>query len=384
MSQYFQRIGRAGRAGQTAYLIQLLADDPISVFWSNFPEQFFKASAEEIVLETENPRITELQLLATANDQPLQQQQLSSFEQGVFQKLVQQQHLSVQQERAVPTAEGMEILQTLSLRGSSARKLIIRTEAGETLGTRELPMSNRELFPEAIYLYDGTPYKVIRRTPTEATVRPFAEPWKTLALYARRPMNIRKHEGRMVLGIEVIYCEVTLQETVWGYILSQLDGTNSQQLPLEPKLVYEFPTTAILFQLPSIFWTIKENLSAFHAAEHVIIGAAASLTGASPKGLGGMSFPDGHILIHDATYGGTGLSYLLYRRMEEAFHRAFVVLETCKCGREDGCPACTYSPACGNNNQVLLRYRAQDVLDMVLRQVVEMSLKTDPNGLPLV
>jgi DEAD/DEAH box helicase domain-containing protein len=58
---------------------------------------------------------------------------------------------------------------------------------------------------------------------------------------------------------------------------------------------------------------------------------------------------------------------LLYDRMERDFQRGAEMLATCKCSREDGCPKCTYSPYCGNNNKYLWKDGALKSLQQVLR-----------------
>jgi DEAD/DEAH box helicase domain-containing protein len=53
--------------------------------------------------------------------------------------------------------------------------------------------------------------------------------------------------------------------------------------------------------------------------------------------------------------------------MERDFQRGAEMLAACKCGREDGCPKCTYSPYCGNNNKYLSKKGALIALKEVLK-----------------
>ncbi|MFN3384416.1 MAG: Zn-binding domain-containing protein, partial [Archaeoglobaceae archaeon] len=68
----------------------------------------------------------------------------------------------------------------------------------------------------------------------------------------------------------------------------------------------------------------------------------------------------------DATIGGNGLSRLLFKRLRIAFRIAHEILKNCDCKREDGCPKCTYSYQCGNNNRPLSRVGALEVVEKIL------------------
>jgi DEAD/DEAH box helicase domain-containing protein len=71
----------------------------------------------------------------------------------------------------------------------------------------------------------------------------------------------------------------------------------------------------------------------------------------------------GAIFVYDGAKGGSGLSKLLYDRLEEGFKRSIEILRNCKCSSADGCPRCTYSYQCGNNNQPLSKLGALESLE---------------------
>jgi DEAD/DEAH box helicase domain-containing protein len=78
--------------------------------------------------------------------------------------------------------------------------------------------------------------------------------------------------------------------------------------------------------------------------------------------------------VYDGVEGGLGFSRAVYDEFEGLAARAADRLRACDCGRPDGCPACTYSPNCGNDNAPLLRAAAVDVLEMLAG---EASLNAD-------
>jgi DEAD/DEAH box helicase domain-containing protein len=77
----------------------------------------------------------------------------------------------------------------------------------------------------------------------------------------------------------------------------------------------------------------------------------------------------GIIFVYDGSPGGNGASKLLFTRLDEAFKRAKTILEKCDCKTIDGCPLCTYSYHCGNNNSPLFKQGALESIKQILSKV---------------
>jgi DEAD/DEAH box helicase domain-containing protein len=106
----------------------------------------------------------------------------------------------------------------------------------------------------------------------------------------------------------------------------------------------------------------------FHALEHTLIESSDMLTGGGRNAMGGVSMgSSGLIFIYDGSPGGSGLSKLLFDRLEEALRRVTVILNECPCKALEGCPACTFSYQCGNNNTPLFKDGALEAAQMVLK-----------------
>ena len=73
----------------------------------------------------------------------------------------------------------------------------------------------------------------------------------------------------------------------------------------------------------------------------------------------------GLIFIYGGTIGGNGASGVLYDKYENALERSLRILTECSCRSESGCPRCTYSYRCGNNNEYLHKIAAIEVLKRV-------------------
>lgn len=89
------------------------------------------------------------------------------------------------------------------------------------------------------------------------------------------------------------------------------------------------------------------------------------------------SAPASGWFVYDGVEGGLGFSRAVYDEFESLAARAADRLRACDCGRPDGCPACTYSPNCGNDNAPLLRAAAVDVLSLLAG---ETHLDTEPDA----
>jgi DEAD/DEAH box helicase domain-containing protein len=91
------------------------------------------------------------------------------------------------------------------------------------------------------------------------------------------------------------------------------------------------------------------------------------LTGGASQDLGGISLgSSGLIFIYDGSVGGNGASRALYDKFDKAISRALRILSDCPCKTESGCPRCTYSYRCGNNNEYLHKYAALEILNRII------------------
>lgn len=92
------------------------------------------------------------------------------------------------------------------------------------------------------------------------------------------------------------------------------------------------------------------------AAKHALERRARELDGRTASGW----------FIYDGVEGGLGFARAIYENFEALAERARDQLRDCRCGRPNGCPACTFDENCGNDNVPLLRESAVDVLDQLL------------------
>ena len=94
-----------------------------------------------------------------------------------------------------------------------------------------------------------------------------------------------------------------------------------------------------------------------HGIEHAMIGIMPFHVMCDRWDMGGVSTPSHPdtnkptVFIYDGFEGGIGLSEKAFELITEIVKTTYELVKDCKC--EDGCPACIYSPKCGNENKPL-------------------------------
>ena len=375
-----QRVGRAGRRGQQGYAFLALGNDPISQYYKMHPEDYL-VDHEWAYTDPKNPFVQEHQILAMICDRPLlKAESLPVVE--VVQKLISKHLVKAVGERFVADPiPAMRVLNQYNIRGIGTSVKIKHNK--KIIGDRTLPQALEELHQDAIYFLAGRRYKV-QQLHFERGSQPYAEvylmpnnyPYYTKALTDEWPSILRRYDEKIVFGTKVAFCSLNIQKRVFGFSSIEI----GQEVPLGKKfmldkpLEYEFVTKGFVFRAPQPEDILKkaedkENLKmgGFHASEHVIIEGSAMITGGASQDLGGISLgSSGLIFVYDGSIGGNGASRLLYNRLDNAFGRSFRILSECTCTSENGCPRCTYSYRCGNNNEFLHKLAAIEVLERIV------------------
>jgi DEAD/DEAH box helicase domain-containing protein len=378
LARFMHRIGRAGRRGQEAIAILMLrGGDPISAYYKRNPEKYF-TYLEPIYVEPRNLMVARNQLIAACMDKPLSSDEFKGWA-DVLKSLVDEGFLSVRGKRYHATMEGRRILRKYNIRGAGGRVEIYFN--GKIIGERELPIALSELFPGAVYLHAGLKFRSknfkisgnygyveVERLPDDFQYR-------TDAKRTAYPEIIEVVEGGGAYGIEALYCRLRIREIVEGYYLRDIfSGEIISENSLVEPLEYSYETYGFVFKAPeptthsNSYKDYLEFLAgSFHAVEHVLIESSDMFTGSGSGEIGGISMgSSGVIFVYDGVLGGSGASLLLFKNLAEAFSKSYEILRSCDCNSVDGCPNCTYSYRCGNNNKPLNRVGAIEVFKLIL------------------
>ncbi|MBE8539171.1 DEAD/DEAH box helicase [Geoglobus acetivorans] len=362
-SNFLQRIGRAGRRRKGTGILILREEDTISNYYRKNPEEYFREKAL-CYAERDNELVKEHHILSMAMEMPLTRDEIDD---PVVDRMV-ENGLLIDGGGFLFSGD---VKRDFSLRGAGKSVKIYHGE--RFIGERVLPIAVRELHPGGVFIHNRKKYRVLELNLAnlEAYVEEFDDVLITTPMYSATPRLIRTLESTSE-PIDAHYCDLEVTIFVTGYILKNpYDDSKKTVRYLEKPVSYSFRTKGFLFAAPFPEKMDYEDYYAgsFHALEHVLIDASDAITGGGSSNLGGVSTPDGFIFVYDASEGGNGVSKLLFSRLGRAMEISLSVLENCECGRVDGCPKCTYSYQCGNNNQPLNRFGAIDAIRKVLSGV---------------
>ena len=377
VNRLVQRIGRAARKGQRGYAFLALGNDPISQYYKNHPDDYFD-DVERIYIDPKNPFVEEFQVIAMASDKPIAKHELREHA-SVIEKHVTDGTLVLHENRYVPNYEKVKtLLNEYSIRGIGKSIDIFFND--RKLGDRVLPIALEELHESAIYFLAGTRYKVKEfRYPEKNYAKleriPRDYPYYTKALTEEWPTIEKIFEKRNAFGIEVAFCKLHIQNRVYGYANIEFgqEVIQGKKVLLDRPLDYDFITKGIVFHAPRPLKEIERSedeqyveASGYHATEHVVIEGSNMITGGVSHDLGGISLgTSGLIFIYDGAIGGNGASKALYDRFEKALERSMHIVKECPCKNEAGCPRCTFSYRCGNNNEFLHKHSSLEILQRI-------------------
>ena len=372
-----QRIGRAARKGQRGYAFLALGNDPISQYYKNHPDDYFE-DIEKTYIDPKNPFVEEFQILAMACDKPISKHELKEHQKMIDYHLT-EGNIIESNNRIIPNFEKINsILNDYSIRGIG--KSIDIFLNGKKVGDRILPIALEELHKDAIYFLAGSRYKVKelnypKKNYAKIERIPKDYPYYTKSLTEEWPTIETIFERRNAGGIEIAFCKLHIQKKVFGYVNLELgqEVAQGEKVMLDAPLEYDFITKGIVFHAPRPLKIIEESedeeyteASGYHATEHVVIEGSNMITGGVSQDLGGISLgTSGLIFIYDGAIGGSGASKALYDRFEKALERSMHIVKECPCKNEAGCPRCTFSYRCGNNNEFLHKYSALEILERI-------------------
>jgi DEAD/DEAH box helicase domain-containing protein len=409
INRLIQRFGRAARRGQEGYALLALGNDPISQYYSSHPDDYF-ADQEQVYTDPSNPFVQEYQILAMACDKPISKSELysnnnnndsSNNMNNAIQKLVAKGLIRVSNDNKlfVPNfKQAYRILNEYSIRGIGDKVDILFNK--KVVGERSLPQAIEELHENAIYFLSSKRYQVkklhydpqLTERPYYAELTPIPDdyPYYTRAIVDEWPSIIEVYEQKRVFEIEVKYCSLKIKKKVIGYTNIEIgqEVTQGRKVMFSEPIEFEFNTKGFAFRAPRPIDIIKDandeghiEMSGYHASEHVLIEGSGMITGGASQDMGGVSLgSSGLIFIHDASIGGNGASKALYDRFDAAIRRALRILMECPCKNESGCPRCTYSYRCGNNNEYLHKIAAIEILNnAVLGHQTEIDLEIQSN-----
>ncbi len=364
MISTWQQAGRAGRRGNDSAAFLVAFQDLLDQYFMRHPETFFGTPHEHAIVDLANPYIVSGHLLCAASELPLH----PGRDRALWPAGLEEPIRSLTAAHLLrPTPHGV----VYCGRGRAAEAVKLDSISSETfrmtcngtlLETLDRAQAFREAHDGAVVLHRGETYLVremdldTRRIRVErADVDYYTDALKSVDLRVVRELSRREGDGfTLSLG------DVEVTEQYTGYRIMKYDALiGFEPLSLPP---LTFGTRALWFTLsPDLATAVTASgfdlAGALHGAEHAIIGVAPFHVLCDRRDLGGLSttsHPDTDgpaIFVYDGYEGGIGLTEKAFGLMEAIAAMAREAVRDCRC--EAGCPACIYSPKCGNDNTPL-------------------------------
>jgi DEAD/DEAH box helicase domain-containing protein len=379
LSSLWQQIGRSGRGEDLAVSTFIPMPNPLDLFYVHNPDVLFGPIQEDILITLKNKYIIKNHLCCAAKESPITLDEYQIFgvpDKELFEtcvkELVEDDLLMKRGNRYYWKGDfypnkkyGLNDL------SDNTYEVILRTPTKEyLLTTEDESYVFRDLHPGAVYLYEAETYTVEDLDLQEKKVYIS----KANVDYYTQSL---KHTDIMPLellfetttgpdeNIKARFGDVRVEHEYYQYkVIDTLSQETRARYPLENLPIIEYDTQAVWFYIP---FEIQKELEmeghhlggSIHAIEHAAIAMAPALAQISRWDLGGVSIDFDSveqkpvIYIYDAYRGGIGISELLYFNLSTLLEHTLKLVDSCSCTAPKGCPACTMSPRCGNNNDPL-------------------------------
>ena len=375
----WQQAGRAGRADRDALAVLIARDDPLDAFWCDNPAALFTQPVEQTVLYPDNPRILAPHLAAAAQELPLTPDDSRFFGPETVALATQLADAGILRHRVTGWfwTRPDRAVDSIDLRTSSSVVVdIVDDSTGDVIGIAEGTTADRTLHEGAIYLHQGTQWRVTSYDPSQhvALVVPDHEPYYTQALGTSSIEISSVARSTTVGSVSVFAGDVVWSTQVTGYLRrDRATGTVWDSTDLSMPL-RSMQTQATWWTLPDESLDTAEipsrsRAGAVHAVEHTAIGMIAAFAPCDRWDVGGLScvrHSDTGLLtvfVHDGHPGGAGFAHRGYDVAEQWLAATRARLDTCTC--ENGCPRCVVSPTCGRGNQPLDKAAARRMMTLI-------------------
>ncbi len=363
IASFWQRAGRAGRAGQSATVVLMTGADPIGRFILNHPEQLLNQPPEEAIVNPSQRSILSQHLICAASELPLSQNDQLFFGEEFFE--VSKQLLSradLENDDAgnlVYTRKGKPQF-GVSLSGGSEASYSIEVEKDSKKRHLEaLPAQRamREAHTGAIYHHQGIAYRIKSVNHKELKILAAIEKSSNFTVSAALKSVIFDPPKESYLtpsGIHVGWGRANVIESVVGFKEYSFKGTEPRRYSVDfPSRGYATETLAIGFNGDLELAINAEGCDPFlgtHSAEHAISKVLPLLYISDRRDFQSLSLKNQGspiIALYDLTEGGAGVSKLGFNNLERLCDTAIQLVSGCDCSF--GCPYCVLDPSCKND-----------------------------------
>ena len=350
----------------------------------NNPKFFFDKPHENAIIDLKNPILQEAHLLCAAKELPLQRGEAEKYfgiSQNVIDGMVAKKdlHENHRGDFIYPYDDSPALDHSLDQISSEEFKVM---NNGKLLETMERSQVYREAHEGAILINKGDTYVVndVNLKSGYVNVSKEVVDYHTMVLN-QTDISIRKKLSKTKYGdLTIHFGELTVSEDYFKYKkmhFSKAIGTYPLELP-----PLKFNTKGLWFTIPKRVQDTLEDMfpneeevfaGGLHGAEHALIGLFPLHTMCDRFDIGGLSTnyhedtQEATIFIYDGYEGGIGICEKAVDVFVELLNSTIDMLNNCQC--QSGCPACIYSPKCGNDNKPLHKNATKYILEFMSKLI---------------
>ena len=384
MISTWQQSGRAGRSSQKSIAILIAFENQLDQYFMNNPKFFFDKPHENAIIDLSNPILQEAHLLCAAKELPLKRGESEKYfgiSQDVIDELVSKKDLyeNHRGDFIYPYDDNPALDHSLDQISSEEFKVMVN---GRLLETMERSQVYREAHEGAILINKGDTYVVnsINLKRGYVNVSKEVVDYHTMVLN-KTETNIKKKLSKTKYGgLTIHFGELTVSEDYFKYKkmhFSKPIGTFLLDLP-----PLTFNTKGLWFTIPKEVKDTLEDMfpndedvfaGGLHGAEHALIGLFPLHTMCDRFDIGGLSTnyhedtQEATIFIYDGYEGGIGITEKAVDVFVDLLNSTIDLLNNCQCKK--GCPACIYSPKCGNDNKPLHKGATKYILEYMKKLI---------------
>ncbi len=383
IASFRQQTGRTGRSTEESIAVMVAGENQLDQWMMANPLELFDREPERAVVNLDNPFVFVPHLGCAALELPLRHRDEkywpTQLDEGIRQLVLTDRakirtHRS---ERLVNWAGRGTPAPTLSLRSAGRGEFRIAEADGTVIGTVDESSLYQSTHVGAIYLHQGSAWKVTDLDFDTRTVTVVADPGKTYTqARSSKQLRVISISDQRQVGASTLHLgSVEVATQVTGY---QLRNSSSHKVIASETL--DVPASQL--NTRAVWYSFDDALidraridpadlgGALHAAEHAAIGILPLFTICDRWDVGGVSTDwlestgQPTVVIHDAYPGGAGMAEMAFEAADRHLSATLEVLRKCRCS--DGCPSCVQSPKCGNGNEPLDKAAAIRLLGATL------------------
>ncbi len=380
----WQQAGRAGRGVSESVATLVAFQNPLDQYLMKHPKLFFDKPHEHAIIDLSNPYIISGHLMCAGSETPIKLSEEGIYfgddVEDILKALEREGLIQNTPNGWVYSGKG-RATEAVSLDNISSDIFKVICD-GELLETMDRRQAYREAHKGAVLLHQGETYIVedLDLKKSVIQVKKIDVDYYTEAMKVVDIEILEEIEKKGIGNFAVSFGDVEANEQYVGYKIMKYDKViGMEKLDLPP---LNFKTMGLWFTVPEDtkekIWKkrkedgdIKENLNkrseedlkrgvfagGLHGIEHAMIGIMPFHVMCDRWDIGGVSAPNHPdtmkptVFIYDGFEGGIGLTEKAFELIVEIVKMTLELVRDCKC--EDGCPACIYSPKCGNENKPL-------------------------------